>query len=49
MSDSGTSDAFESKTVVYDSHKSDGRQRDITLQRKMDELKQFEREVFASN
>ncbi|KAL5106758.1 Trichoplein keratin filament-binding protein [Taenia crassiceps] len=44
VSDSEISDAIESKTVVYDSHESDERQHDIALQRKMNELKQFERE-----
>ncbi|VDM32950.1 unnamed protein product [Hydatigera taeniaeformis] len=46
ISDSEASDAVESKTVVYDSHKSNEHQRDIALQRKTDELRQFEREVF---
>nr|CDS21381.1 trichoplein keratin filament binding protein [Echinococcus granulosus] len=45
MSDGEASGAVESKTVVYDSHRSDGRQRDVALQRKLDELKQFERET----
>uniref|UniRef100_A0A915EZ39 Uncharacterized protein n=1 Tax=Echinococcus canadensis TaxID=519352 RepID=A0A915EZ39_9CEST len=45
MSDGEASDAVESKTVVYDSHRSDERQRDVALQRKLDELKQFERET----
>eukprot|EP00108_Taenia_solium_P001505 TsM_000730100 transcript=TsM_000730100 gene=TsM_000730100 len=44
MSGNETSDAIESKSVVYDSHKSDERRHDIAFQQKMDELKQFERE-----